>query len=672
MFAAGRAPKVPLDPVYVEDVFSTFLYTGTNTSGTNIVNNIDLSTKGGMVWIKNRTTDSSYGGAHQIVDTARGLSGANSSMISSNSTDQATGNYAEGTASNQGFSSFNSNGFTLKSVGGEVRSGSTNTSGVNYASWTFRKQPKFFDIVTYTGNGVGGRQISHNLGSVPGFILVKRLNETRSWAVYHRSLGANKYLNLNATTGVNAGDYDGYWDLTEPTSTVFTVRTDGDVNTSGGAYVAYLFAHNAGGFGLTGTDNIITCGSYTGNGTLTGVNVTTGFETQFVMIKKTDSTSAWVINDIMRNASIPSDGIGIAHELNPNTNSIESTNNYGATPRATGFNVSGNGILNLSGSTYIYIAIRRPMKVPTVGTSVFEPVQAITVSGNGTPWPSPNFAPDTLIMATRTGTENRHWFDRLRGTNQLQPNVTGAETGYTSSFWTQNGFGINSASTGWLNYIGWNLRRAPGFFDIVDVITNQQAAAITSTHNLNVVPEMMIAKKRGPTGGTGDWMVYHKGLNGGVTPQNYRIRLNGDGAEGTGSGVWNNTAPTATQFTIGTDSDVNSGSSGDRTVVYLFATCPGVSKVGSYTGNGTSFNVECGFSGGARFVLIKRTDDTGSWWVFDTVRGINAGNDPYLILNNTGAENNGFDMIDPYSGGFTAVQASVNTNGANYIFLAIA
>jgi hypothetical protein len=98
-----------------------------------------------------------------------------------------------------------------------------------------------------------------------------------------------------------------------------------------------------------------------------------------------------------------------------------------------------------------------------------------------------------------------------------------------------------------------------------------------------------------------------------------------------------------------------------------------VSKVGTYTGNGSTQTINCGFSSGARFVLIKRTDDIGDWWVFDTARGINSGNDPYLLINLTSAEVTSSDFIDPNSSGFALDgSSSINTNGASYIFLAIA
>jgi hypothetical protein len=119
----------------------------------------------------------------------------------------------------------------------------------------------------------------------------------------------------------------------------------------------------------------------------------------------------------------------------------------------------------------------------------------------------------------------------------------------------------------------------------------------------------------------------------------------------------------------------NNVGAGTTYVAYLFATCAGVSKVGTYTGTGTTLQINCGFTAGARFVLIKRTDSTGDWYVWDSARGIIAGNDPYLLLNSTAAEVTNTDYVDAYSAGFelsSTAPAALNANGGTYIFLAIA
>lgn len=323
-------------PIYVQEVFSTLLYTGNNTNFTYRVNNINLSGKGGMVWIKSRSTFNN----HNASDTVRG---ANQRLNPNRTFGQQSG----GTVSEFISSGFRVDADTL----GEV-----NAAGVNYVSWTFREEPKFFDVVTYTGNGTSGRQISHSLGSAPGFIVIKRLNPDNSWIAYHRILGATKYIVLNSADPQSS--FVGYWNNTEPTSTVFTLGNSSDVNGSGGTFVAYLFAHNAGGFGPTGTDNIISCGSYTGNGSAVGPTVTLGYEPQWVMIKDADvpgGSGGWQMLDAARGIATP----GQDKVLVANSDIVEVDEQAIATT-ATGFQVeTSNDKFNRSGSTFIYIAIRK-------------------------------------------------------------------------------------------------------------------------------------------------------------------------------------------------------------------------------------------------------------------------------------------------------------------------
>lgn len=82
--------------------------------------------------------------------------------------------------------------------------------------------------------------------------------------------------------------------------------------------------------------------------------------------------------------------------------------------------------------------------------------------------------------------------------------------------------------------------------------------------------------------------------------------------------------------------------------------------------------MDCGFANGARFVMIKRINSAGDWHVFNSARGIIAGNDPFLRFNTGAAESTGTDLIDPLNAGFTAVNSTgVNQSGGSYVFLAI-
>jgi hypothetical protein len=157
--------------------------------------------------------------------------------------------------------------------------------------------------------------------------------------------------------------------------------------------------------------------------------------------------------------------------------------------------------------------------------------------------------------------------------------------------------------------------------------------------------------------------VYHKDLTSDV--DNW-LKLNDLDAEQTDTGFWN-TSPTSSDFYLWNGRPNNSG---EDYIAYLFASLPGISKVGSYTGNGSSQTIDCGFSSGARFVLIKGVSFADNWWVFDTARGIVTGNDPRLYLNTTAAEHS-FDYIDPHSSGFT-VTDFLSSSSQTYIFYAIA
>jgi hypothetical protein len=660
----GEFAQVTAIP-YIEDVFSCFLYTGNSTTGgtQTITNSIDLSTKGGLVWIKGRSAASN----HILTDTSRGAgtTASNNQALSSNLTT------AEDLAASHDFlSAFNTTGFAVTQGGTTAATRGTNYNAVTYSSWTFREQPKFFDIVTWTGNGAN-RTIAHSLGSVPGSIIVKRTDTTGDWQVYHRSLANTEYLVLNTTAAKATGATR--WNSTTPTSAVFSLGTDATVNASAGTYVAYLFAHDAGGFGLTGTDNVISCGTYTGDGADPGPDINLGYETQWVFIKNSSDVASWRCFDVMRGMPV---GAGDAL-LQLNSTAVESTQDC-IRPTATGFQLigadqAGGVAYNVSGNTYIYIAIRRgPMKVPTTGTSVFD-TQTYTGTQVARTITTANTVDLSFTKSRSTAGTRWNWTDRLRGATKtidssLQASEADDTTGYTS-FAVQKGYTLGTGDTYDVNtsgrtYVSWNFTRTPSFFD--EVCYTGTGSATTQTHNLGVVPEMMIVKARLPASGTFDWFVYTAGQGNG-----HFTRLNSPDEKTTGT-QWNSTTPTASVFSIGATSDVNQ--SGGTYVAYLFATCAGVSKVGSYTGTGATRTIDCGFTSSARFVLIKKTNDPGDWYVWDSARGISASNDPYLLFDTTDAEVTSANYVDTDTTGFRIVTSNpaVNANSSTYIFLAIA
>ena len=635
--------KSTTSAVYIEDCFSCYLYTGTGASQT-ITNGIDLATNGGLVWIKNRSQASS----NRLWDSTRSITG----WLQSDTTDAIITNSAS-------LTSLNTDGFTA-GTGAQA-----NASGSTYASWTFRKQAKFFTICTWTGTGVA-RTISHDLGSTPGMIIVKRTDNVGNWQVYHRSLtSAANSIQLNLTNAQASATT--VWNSTAPTSSVFSVGTDATVNASGGTYVAYLFAHDAGGFGAAGTDSVVACGSYTGNGSASGPTVTLGWEPQFVLIKMSSSTGNWQIFDNMRGISTG----GVDAVLLPNSTGAEDASYDYVDVSATGFNIKTTAAsLNTSGGTYIYLAIRRgPMKTPTDATKVFAPITSSAAAGTKF---TTNFPVDLQIFGLRSIASNKFYAaDRLRGisTNSTEGGVSLITTGTAAEtnadvptlFWDNVGFQMPSyyATS---SDIFWNLRRAPGFFDVV--CYTGTGSARTVAHGLTVAPEFMIVKIRDTSA---SWAVYS------AASASQFLYINTTQAATASTTHWNATSPTSSVFSLGTSTITNF--SGYNYVAYLFATCPGVSKVGSYTGNGSSQTINCGFASGARFVLIKRADSTGDWYVWDTARGIVSANDPHLSLNSTAAEVTTDDTIDPDSTGFIVNQVTatnVNVSSATYLYLAIA
>ncbi len=226
------------------------------------------------------------------------------------------------------------------------------------------------------------------------------------------------------------------------------------------------------------------------------------------------------------------------------------------------------------------------MKVPTSGTSVFSPTLA---TFSGTTVTNTGFVVDMAINKNGVATVGNNFvLDRLRGSNNstgqqtISTNTTSAESAssgrvaLTGSVTIQNGF-LEQNTTA--NNIVWAFQRAPSFFDVV--CYTGTGSTRTVTHNLGAVPELIIVKKR--SGTARQWAVQPLSVG------TRLLVLNATNAQATDAGPWANTNPTSSVFTVGGDADTNPV--GDTLVAYLFATCAGVSKVGSYTGTAALLTV---------------------------------------------------------------------------------
>ena len=629
------------DPVYVDDVFSTFLWTGDSSGSRSINNGINLDGEGGLVWIKGRSA--SYD--HAWYDTARG---ATKEMYSNKTDRQQTNSNA--------LTSFNYNGF---SIGDDSL---INNNNEDYVAWSFRKAKGFFDVATYTGTG-STQTVSHDLGCKPGVVIVKRTDLESDWGFYARNGDSDSEIGIGYLNSYSSFTTSGIsFTATSSAVTIFNTSFNFDATASGATFVVYFFDmggtdSDAAVFGTDGDEAVIKCGSYAGDGgTSNFINV--GFEPEVVLVKKTSSGNEnWFIFDSMRGVPTGS----AAATLIPNKSDAESAGGYGAIDfNATGFTLtSSTGGVNGSGN-YFYMAIRRPHTPASefAATSLFD----LRYGQVATPVATTGFPVDFFIERNPNGTDGNYFFSRLTGSKYLQSNTTNAElTGSLSRFFDFSN-GVMSSFGSAASYLVYSLRRAPGFFDVV--IYTGTGSARTVTHNLGVAPEMIWVKRRA---GTDQWYVY-AAPNGNDKKQ----ELNADSQAYTDS-MWNNTTPSASTFSVDSTAGVNSN--GQSIIAYLFASVDGISKLGSYTGTGSNVNVDCGFSAGARFVIIKRTDGSGDWYVYDSVRGIVAGDDPFLALNTNTAQTTNTDYIDPLSSGFTVTSSApsqLNASGGTYLFLAIA
>ena len=302
--------------VDVADVFSTYLYT-TDGNNRDVVNGVDLAGEGGLVWFKPRNIS----GDHALYDTERGVLNTLSTNATSSESSQSSS-----------LTAFNSDGYTIGT------SGYVNySSGYNYVSWTWRKAPKFFDVVKYSGTGSSGHVIDHALNNEVGMILIKNISAGANWKVWHRSLASGTGLVLNSTNSVEGIGYINN-DNNDVTDSSITIGVAGnETNTSGNDYIMYLFAHN---------EDLISCGSFSGNDAT--VNVTLGFQPQFIIVKNSNTAGNWNLYDSER---------GAGAYLFADANQQEYTD---SSPdivfNSTGFDASGN--FGVNGRDYIYMAIK--------------------------------------------------------------------------------------------------------------------------------------------------------------------------------------------------------------------------------------------------------------------------------------------------------------------------
>jgi hypothetical protein len=321
-----------------DDYFNAVLYTGTGTSQS--ITGVGFQPD--LVWVKQRSAAKD----NTLTDAVRGTSKA---LFSNTTGAEVSGSWV---------TAFNSDGFT---VGTEA---DANQNGITFVGWNWKANgagvtntvgsitstvsantTSGFSVVTYTGNGSAGATVGHGLGAVPQMIIAKSRSNIGDWPVYHVSLGNTKNLILNTTAAETTSS--SWWNNTTPTSTLVTLGNNSDINGSTRTYVMYCFAPVAGYSAF---------GSYTGNSSTDGPFVYLGFRPRYVLIRKTNSTGNWQIQDTTRTpfnwtcAALFTDSS--AAEV---TTEAEAT--YGRDYLSNGMKIRASHTShNNSGDTYMYMA----------------------------------------------------------------------------------------------------------------------------------------------------------------------------------------------------------------------------------------------------------------------------------------------------------------------------
>jgi hypothetical protein len=347
------------------------------------------------------------------------------------------------------------------------------------------------------------------------------------------------------------------------------------------------------------------------------------------------------------------------YRLWANQAKAESAYNNAIDVTSTGFSLMST-LSNTSGNEYIFMAIRRSKKP----AKDFEPEElfAIDTMGSTGDGKAPDFRSDFPVdMAIRsiTGPYSKEIASRLTQGRWLYTDKTNAELTMAQAVFDFNNGWQNFGNTS-PTYISWMWRRQPGSMDVVAFNNAGGNSNTRYPHGLGVLPELALVKSRDASG---NWSVFadvdgYAALN---TAEEF-VGL------GNGNGITSQYLLNATETDMGGLDSF--GAKGDF-IAYLFASVPGVSKLGSYTGGGGNANIDCGFTNGARFVLIKRTDAAGDWWF--TVDP----SDPSMLakLNETDAASDQGVSIYQWAKGFGVSQTSgtnLQVGGATYIYYAIA
>jgi hypothetical protein len=673
--------------------------TYTGNGGTQDIGGLQFEP--GLVWIKNRSSFTNQ--IHALFDVIRGKQ-----MLASSSTNSESQWHGSNSLPYRGYvDSFNPGGFSLVPNSASNLADYVNYNNTTYVAWCWRANGPAvpntdgtitsqvsasteygFSVVKYTGTG-SAATVGHSLGKAPAWILVKTLDDPYNWFVYHKGVDASAedyYLRLN-TTGTRV-DSNIAWNDTAPTSTLFSIGTDGSVNESGDDYIAYCWSEISGYSKFS---------SYSGSGA-SGNKQTLGFKPRWVIIKcTTTSAQEWVIFDTKRNPSNPADDY-----LYANSDAAEASySNRKIKVSDDGFEFYGSDpAVNNSGDSYIYAAFAdRPGNNWDVNNIVTNEglttsktqFDVVTYTGNGASQVigGPVYSTQTLsaVDSSQTITNPGRAFDGqlnttpggITGGIKFTP-IGGSQSNVTSlRFYSEsygqggtiklNGTQIES------NYDfgngGWYAFSSSALSNINNTLTSfewnrQPGQGSNNNDYLNAVEingTVLIDGDGGPGLKFQPDLVWIKERNGDISHQLY------DGVRGATKKLSSNTTDSETTtsagltsfnsdgFTLGNYGSVNTSSDtyvawcwkaggtavsntdGSITSSVSANAAYGFSIV-SYTGTGSAATVGHGLSGKVpELIIVKNRDRNYNWVVWSSQLSSNA---HYLFLNNTDGQSSSY------------------------------
>jgi hypothetical protein len=660
---------LPMKPTTQADGFNTVLYTGQGSNAPQSINGYGFTPD--LVWIKSRVTG--YG--HALFDSIRGPN----ARLQSDTTgaEAVSGTY---------LTSLDSDGFTLAADYGQ------NAPNEPYVAWGWdagdNQTSTGISSVTYTGTGVA--QSIKGFGFNPDLVWIKNRSNAASHIQVDSVRGIGKELSSNST-GVETSNGTTRFASFDSDGFTFASTAASSLNASGNTYVAWGW--DAGdGDPVSNTDGSITSTvkanpatgfsivSYTGTGVNTTVGHGLGAAPKMVICKARSDTGDWQVYHA---------GVGATKLTRLNLTNATVTNAIwqNTAPTSTVFSVGASPSINKNGETNVAYCFSEVSGVSKFGS----------YTGNGSttgPVITTGFRPGFLLVKKTSGSAAWQLIDGTRdpfanpASQVLYPNLSDAEYTWSGGAWnfTSTGFQPTRSDTDfngngetyiYMAFKGSYSDYVSPLNDTGTITTRVKAndtygfsiasyvgtgANATIGHGLSAAPDLAIFKNRDD--GNDDWWTYNS-----ISGATKFLRLNTTAAIGTSSVVFNDTEPTSTVFSIGTGSAINTN--GDNHIAYFFRSVAGYSKIGSYTGNGSTTGpvVTTGFR--PAFVMTKRTDSSGNWYINDGTRSPSNPTVPLYADLSNGEGGNGIDLL---SNGFQIKNAdsSQNASGGTYIYMAFA